>query len=119
MKKLIWLVLFMFLSSCYLAGCAKTLAHREYFDPATGNKIAIEDLTMSRPIFASMGAGSTSPSGTITMNSASSISVEQLMSIALQGYAKYISGGLMSTPAATPMIGPTINPFNPEPIPTR
>ena len=77
-------------------GCAKTMAHREYFDATTGNRIAVEDLTMSRPIFATMGAGSTSLSGTITMNSASSISVEQLMSMALQGYSQYTSYGLAS-----------------------
>ena len=103
MKKLIWFLLLMFMAGCYL-GCAKTMAHREYFDGATGNKIAVEDLTMSRPIFAAMGAGSSSPSGTITMNSASSISVEQLMSMALQGYAQYMSGGLANKALATPAV---------------
>ena len=112
-----WLGLFLIfcLIACDLMGCAKTMAHREYFDAVTGNKIAVEDLTMSRPIFASMGAGSTSPSGTITMNSAASISVEQLMSMALQGYAQYTSYGLASkaldAPAiAVPKAGPQVTP---------
>ena len=94
MKKLIWILLLMFIVGC-VTSCAKTMAHREYFDAVTGNKIAVEDLTMSRPIFAAMGAGSTSPlTGAITMNSASSISVEQMMGMAIQGYQEYISGGL-------------------------
>jgi hypothetical protein len=117
MKKFIYLILILF----FAVSCAKTVAHREYFDGATGNKIAVEDLSMSRPIFAAMGAGSSSPSGTITMNSASSISVEQLMSMALQGYSQYISGGLankalnmQNNNATTPPVGPIATPANPS-----
>lgn len=96
-----------------MSGCAKTMFHKDYFDPATGKVIASVDLTMSKPIFTTMSAGINGDM--INMNSGTSVQLEQLFAMGLQGYAKYMSGGLANT--STPTIGPTINPFNPVPVP--
>ena len=106
MKKII-----LFCVVALLAGCATATFERGDMK-----------LTVKRPIFATVNATATSANGdTVTINTNTSVQVDQLASMALQGYAKYMSGGLMSAPVAkdTPTVGPTINPFNPMPVPTN
>lgn len=110
MKKFILLICLLLTISCTL-GCAKTIYHKDWFDSSTGKVIASEDFTMSRPIFAAMSAGKSGE--TINMNSGSSIQLDQLMSMALQGYAKYMSGGLVPTPTPTPTTGPIVTEVTP------
>lgn len=91
MKKL-WLLLISVSFVIYLLsmfGCAT----------ATYQKPDGTKLTVSRPIFASVSVGVTSANGDmVTINASTSVAVDQLAQTALAGYAKYMSGGLMSTP---------------------
>lgn len=60
-------------------------------------------LTVSRPIFSSVSAGATSANGDmVTINASTSVAVDQLAQAGLAGYTKYMSGGMMSAPVATP-----------------
>ena len=87
MNKLIYLLICLMMASCATATYEK------------GDM----KLTVSRPIFSSVSAGATSAEGDmVTINASTSVAVDQLAQTAMAGYAKYMSGGLMSVPVATP-----------------
>jgi hypothetical protein len=63
----------------------------------------------SRPIFANLNISWTESTGVVSTGS--SVQLDQIMALAIQGYAKYVSGGVMSTPpvpTSQPTIGPLI-----------
>jgi hypothetical protein len=62
-------------------------------------------LKVSRPIFAALSASATSSQGdTVSINAASSVQLDQLVALAIKGYAQYMSGGLVSPPVAGPTV---------------
>jgi hypothetical protein len=64
-------------------------------------------LTISRPIFAALSASATSSQGdTVSINAASSVQLDQLVALAIKGYAQYMSGGLVSAPATSAVLVP-------------
>lgn len=64
-------------------------------------------LTVKRPIFSTVNATAISSQGdTVTINTGASVQVDQLAALAIQGYAKYMSGGLMSAPATSAVLIP-------------
>jgi hypothetical protein len=84
-------IVFLFLCSC-----------------ATGEyKNGTEVFKISRPIFSVVGGSVVKPDGTIiTISASASVSIDTLATMALQGYAKYMSGGLASSPAPTAVLVP-------------
>jgi hypothetical protein len=64
-------------------------------------------LTVKRPIFSTVNATAVSSQGdTVTINTGASVQVDQLAALAIQGYAKYMSGGLASSPAPSVVLVP-------------
>lgn len=62
-------------------------------------------LKVSRPIFAAVSASATSSKGDIvSINASTSAQLDQLVGMALQGYAQYASYGLASKALATPTV---------------
>jgi uncharacterized lipoprotein YajG len=92
MKKIL-LVVMIFL----LAGCATATY-----------KNGDVTLTVKRPIFAAVSASATSSKGDIvSINAATSAQLDQLVGMALQGYAQYQSMGLLKAPnPATATVSP-------------
>ena len=73
-------------------------------------------LTVSRPIFSSVSAGATSAEGDmVTINASTSVAVDQLAQTAMAGYAKYMSGGMMSTPTPQAVLVPKAAQATPPP----
>ena len=73
-------------------------------------------LTVSRPIFSSVSAGATSAEGDmVTINANTSVSIDQLTQTAVAGYAKYMSGGLVSTPQPQAVLVPKAAMATPPP----
>jgi hypothetical protein len=65
------------------------------------------ELTVSRPIFAAVSASATSAEGDmVSINASTSAQLDQIMGIALQGFAQYQSMGLLKAtiPQATPTV---------------
>lgn len=64
-------------------------------------------LTVKRPIFSTVNATAVSAYGdTVTINTGASVQLDQLTALAIQGYAKYMSGGLASAPATSVVLVP-------------
>lgn len=106
MKKLILL----FVMLVFSVSCAKTMIHKDIFDPQTGKVVASFDAQMSRPIFAAMNANGAGDSW--GMSSSTSFNAEQFMNTMMSAYMKYMSGGLAPTPSLpqtpAPTVGPTV-----------
>lgn len=80
----------------FMAGCATATFERGDMK-----------LTVKRPIFSTVNATAVSAYGdTVTINTGASVAVDQLATLAIQGYAKYMSGGLASAPAQTAVLVP-------------
>ncbi len=90
MKKLVWLVLLVFISSCYV-GCATTTYKETSIDGVS------REVTIKRPIFAATSLAWSTNTGNI--NSASSVNLEQLVASMLAGYL-----AAQATPAAKPVV---------------
>lgn len=64
-------------------------------------------LTVKRPIFSTVNATAVSSQGdTVTINTGASVQLDQLTALAIQGYAKYMSGGLASAPVSSAVLVP-------------
>lgn len=73
-------------------------------------------LTIKRPIFSTVNATAISSQGdTITINTGASVQVDQLAALALQGYAQYMSGGLVQTPTQQAVLVPKAAMATPPP----
>ena len=83
--------------SIFLLGACATAEYRN------GQEV----FKISKPIFSAVGGSITKADGTtININAGASVSIDTLASMAMQGYAKYISGGLINKP--NPTVGPLI-----------
>ena len=62
-----------------------------------------DKITVKKPVGSSINVAVTDATGKVTTISAgSSIPIDQIAAMGLSGYSKYMSGGLISTPVATP-----------------
>ena len=96
MKKFIWLILLVFILGC-VTSCATTTFTKTNYD-SNGKVTSTTDVTMKRPILASTSASWTDLTGNI--NSASSVSLEQMVASMLAGYlASQTVGATSATPA--------------------
>lgn len=87
--------------SIFLLGACATAEYRN------GQEV----FKISKPIFSAVGGSVTKADGTtININAGASVSIDTLTSLAIQGYSKYMSGGLVNTP--NPTVGPLITEKN-------
>lgn len=87
------------------AGCATATQLTTNYGP-DGKITSTVKHEIKRPVFAAMSHSWTNTTG--VMNASSSVQLDQLMTLAIQGYARYLSGGL-AVPQA-PLVPSTIMP---------